>query len=147
MVMEDLTDDKKVITDTHLTKMVEAHEKMAKMIDEAMKEAKTKGSGGVDFLSKLKAMITIDWTKTLKIPDQDMLQYSTMWFDLTKRNFDLIMSISKEEYSSLLKGIDDQLLYIKQQIEKIDEELRDVNDEEKHQFLQIQKQKWVSREW
>jgi hypothetical protein len=145
--MHELTNDKKQITEEHLDKMIESHERMAKLIDDAMKEAQTKGSGDLTFFGKLKAMVSIDRNKILKMPEQDMLQYSKMWFDLTKQNFDVIMSISKDEYSSLLKQIDDHLLFVQQQINKIDEELKDVDDEKKHKFMLEQKEKWMTREW
>lgn len=145
--MQELTNDKKEITEEHMNKMLDAHQKMAKMIDDAMKESNIKGSGELNFLEKLKAMVSIDRSRLIKMPDQDMLNYSRLWFDFTKQNFDLIMSISKEEYSSLLKGIDDQLLFIKQQIDKIDEELKDVNNDKKHEFLMSQKEKLLAREW
>jgi hypothetical protein len=142
-----LTQEKKLITENHLKKMVEAHEIMAKMIDKAMTENQTRGGGDVGILEKLKAMVYIDRTKSIKIPAEDMLKYSEMWFNLTKQNFDVIMAISKDEYSSLLKGIDAQLESIRQIIKDINQELIGVDNEEKRKFLAEQQDKWIVKEW
>lgn len=144
--MEMLTDDKEKIVSQHLEKMIEAHTRMLKLIDEAMRDATTTGSGNMNIFHQLKAALSFDKSRLLKVRPEDMLQYSKSWFETTQQNFNTIMEISKEDYSSLIRQIDEQFEIAKREIVQIDEHLTNVNDE-KRNWLQRKKDEIIHREW
>lgn len=145
--MKDLSADKKRVVTEHLDQMMEAHSKMMKLVDDAMRDAEIKGSGNLDIFNRLKLSLSFDKSKLLKIRPEDMLQYSKSWFDATQQNFKIVMDISKEEYSSLIKQLDQQFDIAKRELELIDQELLNVNDDSKKSWLQWKRDEVVNREW
>jgi hypothetical protein len=145
--MKELTSTKKKIVDEHFNKMLEAHNTMLKLIDDSMRNYQTKIGGNVSFFEKVKTAITFDRSKFLNLKPEDMLSYSKSWFETTKQNFQTIIQISSQEYSSLSNQIDKQFDIALNELTKVEEELKDIKDDQKKSWLQRKKDEVIDRSW
>ncbi len=145
--MLELTSEKKKIVDEHFGNMLQAHTNMLKQIDDAMRNYQTKTGGDLSVFQKIKAAFTFDRSKLLNMRPEDMLEYSKMWFDTTRQDFNTIIQISGQEYTSLQQQIDKQFEIAQEELLQVEEELRNVKDEQKKSWLQRKKEDIVDRSW
>jgi hypothetical protein len=147
LLIHPLTERKEHIINDHFDKMLDAHSKMLKQIDDAMRSYQTKGGGDVSIFEKIKLAFNFDRSKVLELPPEQMLEYSKAWFETARQNFNTIIQMLGQDYASLQKAIDMQIELAQQELVQVDQELKGVEDEPKKSWLQKKRNEIIDRSW
>lgn len=95
-------------------------------------------------LNSLKAMVQASSETSLGMDSHDRLEYSKLWFEQARFMVDTMKS--DPGYQSVMKDIDEQLELYRKEISQIDEELKNVeNDETRRKLLEERKEGWTRK--
>jgi hypothetical protein len=144
-LLKKLIASKKKLADEHFAKTLEAHTKILKQVDGAMRSYQTKGGGDFSVLQKIKGAFSFDRSKVLNIPPEEMLSYSKAWFKTAREDLNSIMHISTQNYASLQEKINKQIDVAQQELERVEQELRGARDGGTQSWLDRKKKKIVDR--
>ena len=121
---DDLIKHKEEIINKHFENMKNALNTINKRIDDALKDNQKKAVVGADFLQALKVNISYDDNSTLGLTSSDKLQYAKMWFESKKEDVNTLKEISSDAQKSLLQTLDEQIEIGRQEVEKVEDILK-----------------------
>ena len=121
--------------------IAKSYKKIGELINHSFRDTSTKMSSN-DYL-RLLPHINVNYQldkSEINRSEKDSLEYSKLHFNSFKRDFDSIKDYlkEKENNSSLIKDIDDQILSIKQQIDTIDKII--IDNDKKYLARDIKKE-------
>jgi hypothetical protein len=115
-------------------------------IDKGLKERTTGVNVNVSALDKIKAVFGVSTDKGLKMDSSQRLELAKLYFDLRKNNIAVIMGDSRAGYQSLLDDVNKQIATAEDQLNQIEEELKQVDNPDHKKSLK-EKEQEVKREF
>ncbi len=137
---------KQEIFQKHEEKLREVNAEILNLMTNSIKDKNAKAGVNVDLglLNSLKAMVQASSETSLGMDSHDRLEYSKLWFEQARFMVDTMKS--DPGYQSVMKDIDEQLELYRKEISQIDEELKNVeNDEKRRKMLEEKKEGWTKR--
>ncbi len=137
---------KQEIFQKHEDKLKEVNAEILNLMINSIKDKNTKAGVNVDLglLNSLKAMVQASSETSLGMDSHDRLEYSKLWFEQARFMVDTMKS--DPGYQSVMKDIDEQLELYRKEISQIDEELKNVeNDETRRKLLEERKEGWTRK--
>ncbi|MFZ2410116.1 MAG: hypothetical protein WAW23_00955 [Candidatus Methanoperedens sp.] len=144
--MENLMVRKQEIYQKHEDKLKEVNSEILNLMTNSIKDKNAKAGVNVDLglLNSLKVMLQASSETSLGMDSHDRLEYSKLWFEQARFMVDTMKS--DPGYQSVMKDIDEQLELYRKEISQIDEELKNVeNDETRKKLLEERKEGWTKR--
>ncbi len=144
--MENLILRKQEIFQKHEDKLKEVNGEILKLMTDSIKDKNAKAGVNVDLglLNSLKAMVEGSSETSLGMDSHDRLEYSKMWFEQARFMVDTMKN--DPGYQSVMNDIDGQLELYQKEISQIDEELKNVdNDEKRKKLLEERKEGWTKK--
>ena len=140
-----LIQKKNDIIEKFLFNMRDLNNNITKRIDHAMRNNARDINANLSFYNKLKAVFKLTTSDTIKIKNEDGLQFADKWFKTEWKKFKIIMDTAKEDYKSLLSNIDDSIASTNKEIELLKDAVSTI-DEQVHKTRDKGKLKWLERE-
>lgn len=137
---------KQEIFQKHEDKLKEVNIEILNLMTNSIKDKNAKAGVNVDLglLNSLKAMVQASSETSLGMDSHDRLEYSKLWFEQAR--FMVETMKSDPGYQSVMKDIDEQMELYRKEINQIDEELKNVdNDEQRKKLLEERKEGWTKR--
>lgn len=137
---------KQEIYQKHEDKLKEVNSEILNLMTNSIKDKNAKAGVNVDLglLNSLKVMLQASSETSLGMDSHDRLEYSKLWFEQARFMVDTMKS--DPGYQSVMKDIDEQLELYRKEISQIDEELKNVeNDETRKKLLEERKEGWTKR--
>lgn len=126
--MEDLLSRKQRIVESHISTIARQNLDLMKLVDKAMKDKKLGANIDFGIFNKVKSMISLNKDEILGMNGDQRLEYSKMWSENAKS----MLEIYKNDpgYQSLLKDIDAQMELYREDLNRLNEELKKAEDED-----------------
>ena len=118
---EDLIKQKQQAIEDHFRNFVDTINNMNKRIDDALKDDQKKVTVGAEFLTTIKANVSIDISSTLGMSSSDKVQYAKLWFDAKQKDLDTLKEISTEAQKSFIETLDKQIEICRSEIGYMEE--------------------------
>ncbi len=137
---------KQEIYQKHEDKLKEVNSEILNLMTNSIKDKNAKAGVNVDLglLNSLKVMLQASSETSLGMDSHDRLEYSKLWFEQAR--FMVETMKSDPGYQSVMKDIDEQMKLYQKEIDQIDEELNNVdNDEKRKKLLEERKEGWTKR--
>jgi hypothetical protein len=141
-IMENLLDRKEKIIEKYLPKVIEkrtaANLEILKLLEKALKDRKIDFNLQMDILKKITTSGNVHSDSTVKMDGEQQLEMVKLWLGNAKDAMDAISNDIKNTYDSYLTSINNELQICRDELNKIDDELRRPNDND---VPELQKQR------
>ena len=126
--MEDLIFRKQKVVENHISNIAKQNLNLMKAFDKAMRDRKLGANFDIGIFNKVRSMLSFNKEEILAMNGDQRLEYSKVWSENAKSMLDIYRS--DPGYQSILKDIDGQLELHKEELNRLTEELKKVEDED-----------------
>ncbi len=128
MAIKDMIERKEKIVRGHAEALSEINGEILKLTSAAMRDTKTKAGGGLRITGFLQALMDFGRESTLGMDSGDRLEYAKLWFQNAEN---MRRTLGDDPgYASLLKDLDVQLDLYREELQRLDEDLRKAESED-----------------